>query len=152
MIRYLTLITILFVTVAGVYAQSPVTRDDVDAVASRMFCPICENEPLDQCYNTTCIQWKTEIAELLAEGNTPDEIIDSFVARYGEHVASVPRDPVLRFLSFSAPVIGTLIAIVIGLMTFTRWRRRDPVTESEAIIHEGQEVDHYRSQIERDLN
>ena len=85
----------------GVFAQSDIiTQDDVDEVASRMFCPICENEPLDQCYNPTCIQWKSEIRDLLAEGYSNDEVITSFVDRYGQHVVGVPQDPCIATLVF----------------------------------------------------
>lgn len=150
MSRYLCLLVILLISAMGVYAQSSVTQDEVDEVASRMFCPVCENEPLDVCYNPTCIQWKREIRDLLAEGNTPDEIITSFVDRYGQHVVGVPQDPLLRFLSFGAPILGTIIALIIGLLTFRRWQSNDnekpkPISETST------SQDNYRSQIERDL-
>ncbi len=153
MIRYLTAFVIVFVAAIGVYAQSDiVTQDDVDTVASRMFCPICENEPLDQCYNPTCIQWKSEIRDLLAEGYGEDEIISSFVDRYGQHVVGVPQDPILRILSFGAPLIATIIALIIGWMTFQNWRKHEPISENTNKLESSDNIDSYRSQIERDLN
>lgn len=152
MSRYLTLLVIVLVSAIGVYAQGTITQDNVDAVASRMFCPVCENEPLDQCYNPTCIQWKSEIRDLLAEGNSEDEIITSFVDRYGQHVVGVPQDPFLRFLSFGAPIIATIIAIIIALMTFRGWRQHEPEVEAPVDEEKNKNVDRYRSQIERDLN
>ncbi|GAB5491301.1 MAG: hypothetical protein Phog2KO_15160 [Phototrophicaceae bacterium] len=150
MSRYLCLLVILLISAMGVYAQSSVTQDEVDEVASRMFCPVCENEPLDVCYNPTCIQWKREIRDLLAEGNTPDEIITSFVDRYGQHVVGVPQDPLLRFLSFGAPILGTIIALIIGLLTFRRWQSNDS-EKPKPISETSTSQDNYRSQIERDL-
>lgn len=135
-----------------VYAQEPrpVTEDEVYQVASEMFCPVCENEPLDQCYNPTCLQWKREIRERLAAGQSTDEIVNSFVARYGQHVVDVPHDPLLRILSFITPIVGTVIALVVGLITFRHWQQRPKPTNAVAPpIASGE--DHYRSQIERDL-
>lgn len=152
MMRYLALLVIVFITAIGVYAQDVVTQDDVDDVASRMFCPICENEPLDQCYNATCIQWKREIRDLLAQGFTTDEILTSFVERYGQHVVGVPQDPILRYLSFGAPILCTVLALIIGVITFQRWRGNKPNsdgTSSSEPAHGA--ADNYRSQIERDL-
>ncbi|MEO1287684.1 MAG: cytochrome c-type biogenesis protein CcmH [Chloroflexota bacterium] len=152
MSRYLTALIIVLVTAIGIHAQDTVTQDDVDEVTSKMVCPVCENEPLDQCYNPTCIQWKREIRDLMEQGLTNDEILASFVERYGQHVVMVPRDPFLRFLSFGAPIIGTLIALAIGLMTFMRWRNNQPSTSSvEQYDEKPKHADSYRSQIERDL-
>ncbi|MGJ3240228.1 MAG: cytochrome c-type biogenesis protein [Anaerolineae bacterium] len=152
MTRYLTLFILIFVSALGVYAQSDVTADDVDEVASLMFCPVCENEPLDQCYNPTCLQWKAEIRDLLAEGMSPAEIRTSFVERYGEHVVGVPQDPFLRWLSFGAPILATIFAVAVGVFTFRRWQsnRESALTPSEARL-QIDDNDPYRSQIERDL-
>jgi len=87
---------------------------------------------------------------LLAEGYTGDEVIDYFVDRYGEHVVGVPQDPVLRFLSFSAPVIVTIIAVIIGYMTFSRWQQA-PKTQAVPVEEKPKNLESYRSQIERDL-
>lgn len=149
--RYLSLFVILMISVMGVYAQSSVTQDDVDEIASRMYCPICENEPLDVCYNPTCIQWKREIRDLLEEGNTADEIINSFVDRYGEHVVGVPQDPFLRALSFGAPILGTILALIMGLLTFRRWQNNNTPEKSNATTEKTPPQNNYRSQIERDL-
>lgn len=152
--RYLALLVVLLISAIGVYAQDdtrPVTQDDVDLIASDMFCPVCENEPLDQCYNPTCIQWKNEIRERLAAGDSADEIIASFVDRYGQHVVAVPRDPVLRALSFTAPIVATILALVIGVMTFRSWQQNTPKTKV-ATQEQIASADRYRSQIERDLN
>ncbi|MEM9952336.1 MAG: cytochrome c-type biogenesis protein CcmH [Chloroflexota bacterium] len=151
MSRYLTALVIVLVTAIGIYAQDTVTQDDVDEVASRMYCPVCENEPLDQCYNPTCIQWKREIRDLMDQGLSNQEILASFVERYGEHVVGVPQDPFLRFLSFGAPLIGTLIALAIGLMTFMRWRNNQADVSVEQYDEKPKYADSYRSQIERDL-
>lgn len=151
MSRYLAILVIMLISAMGVYAQSSVTQDEVDEIASRMFCPVCENEPLDVCYNPTCIQWKREIRDLLAEGNTPDEIITSFVDRYGQHVVGVPQDPFLRALSFGAPIIGTIIALIIGLLTFRRWQKNETPAKERVSIETTNTKDNYRSQIERDL-
>ncbi len=151
MSRYLAMVVIVLISAMGVYAQGTVTQDDVDEITSQMFCPVCENEPLDVCYNPTCIQWKREIRELLAEGNTAEEIITSFVDRYGQHVVGVPQDPFLRALSFGAPIVGTIIALIIGLLTFRRWQNNHTPEKVKVITEATNPQDNYRSQIERDL-
>ncbi|MDQ7026596.1 MAG: cytochrome c-type biogenesis protein CcmH [Anaerolineae bacterium] len=135
-----------------VLAQETVTYNDVIRVAERMYCPICENEPLDECRNATCLEWKDEIYRRLEEGQSDQDIIDYFVTRYGQKVVGIPQDTVLRWLSFAGPILGTLIAIAIGWFTFRRWLRHTPLTEkvdATDTIPSGD--DDYRSQLERDL-
>lgn len=154
---YAALLGLLILFAVGiVYAQDntphPVTDDDVAAVAAKMYCPICENEPLDACYNSTCLQWKDEIAKQLREGRTPDEIVNYFVSRYGQHVIGVPDDPILKGLSFFAPIVGTLLALVIGIVTFRRWQKLSPVKETQSSESSENYDDDYRARIEQDLH
>ncbi|MEL7432472.1 MAG: cytochrome c-type biogenesis protein CcmH [Chloroflexota bacterium] len=153
--RTFTVLLLALLATFAVYAQddttttTTATQDDVDEVASSMFCPVCENEPLDQCYNATCIQWKREIQNMLSQGMTPEEIQTSFVDRYGQHVVSVPHDPFLRALSFGAPILGTIIALIIGFFTFRSWQQQ-PKPQPQTSVDKPKN-DNYRSQIERDL-
>jgi hypothetical protein len=39
-----------------------VTWDDVNRVASQMYCDVCEGIPLDECESIACRQWREEIA------------------------------------------------------------------------------------------
>jgi cytochrome c-type biogenesis protein CcmH len=150
-VRFFGLILLLIMVIPA-YAQDNVTYDDVMRVAGRMYCPICENEPLDECRNATCIQWKEEIFRRLQGGQSEQEIIDYFVQAYGEHVVGIPQAPLLRIVSFAAPILGTLIAIGIGWVTFRRWQSNAPLQETVNPSDTSQlSDDDYRARLERDL-
>ena len=127
------------------------TYDEVNEVASRMYCPICEMEPLDTCRAQTCIDWRAIIAERLNQGQSEQEIIDYFVSTYGDRVVGIPEDETLRFLSLIGPVVAFATALIIGVMTFLKWRSAKTSVELQAaappIANEGD----YRSQVEKDL-
>jgi len=101
-----------------------VTWDDVNRVASQMFCDVCEGIPLDECESIACVQWREEIARQLGEGRTDDEIIDYFVERYGDEVAAIPRDPMDRFLAFAVPAGLIAVFSLIGIVEVRRLRQR----------------------------
>ncbi|GEM_PF-748810 len=101
-----------------------VTWDDVNAIASQMYCDVCEGTPLDECESIACRQWREEIARQLAEGRTEDEIIDYFVERYGADVAALPRDKSDLFLVFAVPTALALIFGVIGARQLWKMRQR----------------------------
>ena len=50
--------------------------DDVNEVARQLYCPVCENIPLDTCGTAACEQWRGIIRDKLAEGWTADEILN----------------------------------------------------------------------------
>lgn len=148
---FYALLALLLLTIPAA-AQRPVTEDEVHAIAEDMYCPVCENEPLDDCRNVTCMQWKAEIRNMLSQGMTEDQIVADFIARYGQQVVSVPRDPTLLFLSFAIPAAGTVIMIVLGVFTFLRWRRRQPVTAQASSSPMITSDDPYRRQVEQDIH
>jgi cytochrome c-type biogenesis protein CcmH len=130
-----------------------VTADDVNAVAKQMYCPVCPNETLDACRTQACVQWRAEIRQQLEQGQTPQEVIDSFVRRYGDRVVPIPQDPTLRLLSIITPFVIAGIALVVAVLTFRRWRVMRPQTASAAPIPPSTTAsDPYRALIERDLS
>lgn len=81
------LVGLLAVSIAAAQTPTPdnkPTADDVNRVASGLYCPVCENEPLDVCKTSACVQWKAQIAQYLAEGKSDEEIVQIFVDRYGQ--------------------------------------------------------------------
>src|SRR5574337_1144484 len=68
----------------------PVTDDDVNRVAKQLFCPVCENVPLDVCPTQACAQWRATIREKLEAGWSDPQILDYFVQQYGERVLAQP--------------------------------------------------------------
>ena len=134
-------------------AQDGVVSDNaVNAVAEKMYCPVCENIPLDECQTLACIEWKEEIRLQLAEGKDEKAVIDSFVSRFGDQVVGIPQDPVLRGLTVVTPLVAALLAIALGVYTFSRFgaHRRlsigDEVNSSVNVSDDG-----YRQRLEKDL-
>jgi cytochrome c-type biogenesis protein CcmH len=101
-----------------------VEYDDVNRVARKMYCDVCEGIPLDECESIACRQWRQEIARQLGDGRTDDEVIDYFVERYGGDVAAIPRDRTDRFLVFAVPIAVVLLIGVAGLSQMRNLRRR----------------------------
>ena len=139
---------------AVVFAQDNVATDnEVIRVAQRMYCPVCENIPLDECQTSACLEWKEEIRAQLTAGRGEQEVIDSFVARFGDHVVGVPQDPVLRALTVLMPLLATALALGVGAHTFRRFGRRQKLSlpGAETIATDGDVPDEvYRQRVEDD--
>ena len=131
-------------------ATQPITFDQVNVIARELYCPVCPNETLDICQTEACAQWREEIRSQLAAGQNEQEIVASFVRRYGDRVLGTPQDPALRTLSLATPFLIAGLGLLLGIFTFVRWRRRprlDPAAASESPpVNDG-----YRDQLEQDL-
>jgi cytochrome c-type biogenesis protein CcmH len=101
-----------------------VTWDQVNKVAGKMYCDVCEGIPLDECESVACRQWREEIAQQLSEGRSENQIIDYFVQRYGDDVSAIPRGKSDRFLVFAVPVSLALLLLLIGGLQVNHLRKQ----------------------------
>ena len=132
-------------------ATQPVTFDQVNAIANKLYCPVCPNETLDACQTQACVQWRDQIREGLEAGQSEQQIIDGFVQRYGDRVLGTPQDPTLRALSLVTPFVIAGLALVVGVFTFLRWRGGSHPRPETAPVSSAGGSNAYRDQLEQDL-
>jgi len=104
-----------------------VTADQVNAIAEKLYCPVCENIPLDVCGTAACADWRDEIRIQLESGMTEQQIIDDFVRRFGDRVVAIPQDPTLRAVSLFTPYIVIGLGLLVALSVIWRFQRRKAV-------------------------
>lgn len=118
--------SLLVVSVA--YAQKYVpTDDDVLRVAKNLYCPVCPNTPLDVCETKACEDWRAQIRDQLSEGWTDQQIIDYFVAQYGERVLAEPKRKGFTSLVWFLPLIVVLVGLGIVYEILRNWRKQKTV-------------------------
>jgi cytochrome c-type biogenesis protein CcmH len=111
-------------------AQDPTPSDnEVNRIAKQLFCPVCENTPLDVCPTQACAQWRALIREKLAAGWTEDQIKQYFVDQYGARVLSEPPRTGLNWLVYLVPPILFVVGVVILVRTF-RSSKESSLTEA----------------------
>jgi cytochrome c-type biogenesis protein CcmH len=126
-----------------------------------LFCPVCENIPLDVCGTAACAQWRDEIRLQLESGKTDQQVIDDFVQRYGDRVVGTPQDPTLRALALITPWVISLVALGAAAFVFLRWRAEQVALSRKAAqsgVASGNQTaaaraseNEYRARLERDL-
>lgn len=150
----LTLAALLALPLAAAAQNTAITDDEVNAVASDMYCPVCENIPLDTCPTAACADWREEIRTMLADGLSEQDVKDAFVVRYGERVVGTPQDPFLRALSLVTPWLMGAAALAAGAYVLLRWQGRQPAAAEAAAAQDARsqasEGD-YRARLEADL-
>jgi cytochrome c-type biogenesis protein CcmH len=117
------LVLLVSLTGAGFAQGSDPSDDDVNAVASQLYCPVCENIPLDACGTAACEQWRGIIREKLAEGWSEDQIKAYFVAQYGDRVLAEPPRQGFNWLVYIVPAAALAGGIVLLGLGFKTWRQ-----------------------------
>ncbi len=99
-------LVLLAVSVAASLAQTKTPSDDeVNAVAKELYCPVCENIPLDVCPTQACAQWRELIRQKISEGWTKDQIKQYFKNQYGDRVLAEPPTEGLNWMVYILPPV-----------------------------------------------
>jgi cytochrome c-type biogenesis protein CcmH len=130
------------------------TDDEVNAIAKQMYCPVCENIPLDVCPTQACTEWRELIRDKLAEGWTEEQIKAYFVEQFGDRVLAEPPRRGLNWLVYVIPPIAFLAGVFILYRAFRMWRQSAPEPISQPAIEGSasqQADDDYIRRLEEEL-
>ena len=153
-ITFLLLVTFLLTTVA--FAQGDVPReptdDEVNEIAKQMYCPVCENIPLDVCPTQACAEWRELIRDKLREGWSEDQIKTYFVEQFGDRVLAEPPRQGLNWLIYIIPPIAFLAGAFILYRAFMVWRQStEPLAPQTQTTESQHEDDKYVQRLEDEL-
>lgn len=130
------------------------TDDEVNAIAKQLYCPVCENTPLDVCPTEACRQWRELIRDQLAEGKTEEEIKQYFVANYGARVLSEPPRTGFNWLVYIIPPVFILAGAVFLFNAFRAWTKPKAVESDAGQVKEAgtsSSDDEYVKRLEEEL-
>jgi cytochrome c-type biogenesis protein CcmH len=92
---------------------------------------------------------KQEIARLVNEGLTKDQIVARFTARYGEKVRSSPTAAGFNLLAWTIPFVGLLAGAAMVGVVVVRWKRRTGAESAAAGTTAPHEA--YRAKLDKEL-
>ena len=137
--RQLTLI-LLLVSGAALHGTAvlaaPVTEDPIERqmidIAKGLRCAVCQNQPVSESNADLARDMRAIILDQLKQGKSREEIIQYFVARYGDYVLMNPpvRGPGLLLWVLPAGVFGLL---GITAFMYLRHRRRATLPPTPAL-------------------
>ena len=157
-VTYYVLLIIFILSVlpfATVFAQENdpnyPSDDDVNAIASQLYCPVCENVPLDVCGTQACAQWRELIREKLVEGWSEDQIKEYFSNQYGDRVLAEPPARGLNWLVYIIPPMVFIAGAIFLYRGFISWRKMGDDGDVSDIDSEPEIEDEYIARIEEEL-
>jgi cytochrome c-type biogenesis protein CcmH len=137
-LRIAFLILTLVLILTGVWAGAALaqgsapTDDEVNAIAKQLYCPVCENTPLDVCPTEACRQWRELIRQQLADGWSEDQIKQYFVDNYGARVLGEPPRTGLNWVVYLLPPALILAGAFVLFRAMRTWIKPSSVEAGPA--------------------
>ena len=116
------------------------------ALDRQLMCPVCDGQTVDQSNAQVSLDMKGVIREKLRAGESENEILDYFAARYGDSVLASPPTTGFSIVVWIVPPAALLLSVVLLAVVMRRMKKRetgDGATDAE--------LDDYLAQVDRDL-
>ena len=112
---------------------SPRTTDEqVEAIARTLKCPVCDGQSVADSDSASSRAIRAEIARLVEDGRSADEVRAAVAAGFGDEVQLVPPSTGFAGLVWILPVAVLVLAAGGVAAAFARWRQRRRSTPSDA--------------------
>ena len=148
------LLLLLLAVTMPVHAQEPedeVSDDDVNRVARELYCPICENTPLDVCETQACEDWRQLIREKLSAGQSEQQIIAYFAEIYGERARATPSTEGFSLIIWIAPLVLAVIALFVFVRLLRNWLAKGSSPDPSDLPQDETVTDEYTSRLEQEI-
>jgi cytochrome c-type biogenesis protein CcmH len=149
--RLVTLILpfIIFLAPPAVAAIST-TQEVEEALTCQCSCGLT----VHSCNHLQCsfaVPRKQEIATSIAEGKGKEEILTSYVAKFGEKVLSAPTTTGFNLAAWITPFLALLVGgVIVGLISL-RWSRKRALEEPKQTTLT-EVPDEYRERLRKELD
>jgi cytochrome c-type biogenesis protein CcmH len=135
-----------------VVARADALDDGVRRIALQLQCPVCEGQNAADSPSGLATDMRRVIHTKLAAGESDQQILDEFVASYGDSILTEPPKRGISLGVWLGPALGVAFgALVLGVLLRT-WRRRPafkPVVEAPVDPDVAEEFHRFREEFGR---
>lgn len=111
-------------------AHADALDDAVRRVALQLQCPVCEGETVADSPSGLAADMRSVIRTKIAAGEPDQQILDEFVASYGDGILTEPPKRGISLGVWIGPVIGVLLGAGVLVLLLKAWRRPAPAKTS----------------------
>jgi cytochrome c-type biogenesis protein CcmH len=133
-----TAAAILLTTIAAFSAETTPAAAKIREIEDNLIAPCCWSQPVSQHDSEVAQQIRDEVTAMVTAGKSRQEILDFFVARYGERILVTPRargfNRLAYILPWAALPLGTwgLIILLRKLRSPAPARAQAPVPQPDS--------------------
>jgi cytochrome c-type biogenesis protein CcmH len=122
------LATMFLWSATALSAEDAKTAAKVREIEDNLIAPCCWSQPVSQHYSEAAEKIRTEVQQMVASGKTRDEILDHFVAQYGERILATPRPKGFNILAYVLPWASLLLGVGFVLVLIKKLHKSAPAS------------------------
>ena len=103
----------------------------VKKVASRLRCPVCQGEAIQDSPAELASQMKLLVREQLASGQSEQQVLDYFTLKYGQWILLEPKAEGINLLVYWLPVVFLVLGGAGIVVAVKKWSRPVPVVAAD---------------------
>lgn len=107
----------------------PAFDERAKAITSRLRCPVCQGESIQDSPAELATQMKSLVREQLASGKSEKEVFDYFIGKYGQWILLEPRAEGINLLVYGLPILFIVGGGALLWGAVARWTR--PATPAD---------------------
>ena len=107
---------------AAPMAADPALEARVMAISEELRCLVCQNETIAASHADLAIDLRKQIRIKLTQGQSPEQILDFMVERYGDFVLYRPPLKASTVLLWAGPFVLLAIAVIVLMLNIRRRR------------------------------
>jgi cytochrome c-type biogenesis protein CcmH len=131
-IRFFFLPALLWaVVVAGADNQEAAKK--AREIEDNLIAPCCWSQPVSQHYSEVADQIRREVLAMVEAGKSRDEILDFYVAKYGERILATPRAKGFNVLAYILPWAALVLGAGLLIALLRKLRSPAPVQVPETL-------------------
>jgi cytochrome c-type biogenesis protein CcmH len=108
-------------------AHADALDDGVRRVALQLQCPVCEGETVADSPSGLAADMRGVIRTKLVAGESDQQVLDEFVASYGDGILTEPPKRGISLGVWVGPLIGVAFGALLVIVLLRAWRGRAPV-------------------------
>lgn len=107
-------------------------------------CPVCEGETVADSPSGLAADMRAVIRTKLVAGESDRQILDAFVASYGDGILSEPPKRGISLGVWIGPLVGVAFGAVLLGVLLRAWRRTSALGSAGTVAVDTEVVDEYR--------
>lgn len=132
------------VLMAPALAHADALDDGVRRVALQLQCPVCEGENVADSPSGLAADMRAVIRSKLAAGEADRQVLDEFVASYGDSILTEPPKRGISLGVWLGPLVGVALGAVLVALLLRAWRRPSARGGASLVALDTDVVDEFR--------
>lgn len=141
-------LAIILWSVASFGADDKQISDKAREIEDNLIAPCCWSQPVSQHYSEAAEQIRKEVREMVAAGKSRNQILNYYVAKYGERILATPRPRGFNTLVYILPWAALILGVWFLIILLKKLRTRRPLAP---VSEEPLPFERYAAVIDREI-